>query len=129
VHLVHGGCAESAAAGERWSGLCTVEGVGVRRFEDLIAWQLADQLHREPLAFTNTPPAANDRDFRNEAIQRQFITNAKYVKLIRLTLRALKANIRLQHSLRRKGLTFAVHPMHPVHPVHPVTPLSQPLWC
>ena len=121
--------------------------MGVRRFEDLIAWQLADELHREVLAFTATPPAANDRDFCNqirsatrsaktntsegfgryyrqefirflriaagslqetknhlhEAMQRQFITQAKYVELIRLTLRALKANIRLQQSLKRKG--------------------------
>jgi four helix bundle protein len=121
--------------------------VGVRRFEDLIAWQLADELHREILEFTATPPAANDRDFCNqirtatrsaktntsegfgryyrqefirflriaaaslqetknhlhEAIQRQFIDKVKYESLIRLTLRALKANIRLQQSLRRKG--------------------------
>jgi hypothetical protein len=40
--------------------------VGVRRFEDLIAWQLADELHREILEFTATPPAANDRDFCNQ---------------------------------------------------------------
>jgi four helix bundle protein len=121
--------------------------VGVRRFEDLIAWQLADELHREVLAFTAIPPAANDRDFCNqirsatrsaktntsegfgryyrqefirflriaaaslletknhlhEAIHRQFLTRAKYVELIRLTLRAFKANVRLQQSLRRKG--------------------------
>jgi len=40
--------------------------VGVRRFEDLIAGQLADELHREILAFTAAPPAANDRDFCNQ---------------------------------------------------------------
>jgi len=53
--------------------------VGVRRFEDLIAWQLADELHREVLAFTATPPAANDRDFCNQI--RSATRSAKQTRL------------------------------------------------
>jgi four helix bundle protein len=34
--------------------------VGVRRFEDLVAWQLADQLQTEVFAFTSKPPASRD---------------------------------------------------------------------
>jgi four helix bundle protein len=122
-------------------------GVGVRRFEDLIAWQLADELHRQVLEFTDTFPVRSDRNFCNqirtasrsaktntsegfgryyrrefirflriaaaslqeakdhlhEAKQRKFIDEDKYTGMVRLTLRALKANIRLQHSLRRNG--------------------------
>ena len=121
--------------------------MGVKRFEDLIAWQLADELHRQVLEFTDTFPARSDRDFCNqirsatrsaktntsegfgkyyrrefirylriaaaslqetknhlhEAKHRKFVPPEKYVELIRLTLRALKASIRLQQSLERKG--------------------------
>jgi four helix bundle protein len=34
--------------------------MGVRQFEDLIAWQLADRLQQEVFAFTSTPPASRD---------------------------------------------------------------------
>ena len=34
--------------------------MGVDRFEDLIAWQLADQLKTEIFAFTSLPPASRD---------------------------------------------------------------------
>jgi four helix bundle protein len=121
--------------------------VGIKRFEDLIAWQLADELHRQVLEFTDTFPARGDRDFcgqirsatrsgktntsegfgryyrrefirylriaaaslqetknhLHESKQRKFIAQEKYEELIRLTLRALKANIRLQQSLQRTG--------------------------
>jgi four helix bundle protein len=36
--------------------------VGVRRFEDLVAWQLARKLQQEVFAFTANPPA--NRDFK-----------------------------------------------------------------
>ena len=121
--------------------------MGVRRFEDLIAWQLADELHRQVLEFTDTFPARSDWDFCNqirtatrsaktntsegfgryyrrefirflriaaaslqetknhlhEAKQRKFIDDEKHTGMVRLTLRALKANIRLQQAVRRNG--------------------------
>jgi four helix bundle protein len=41
-------------------------GMGVRRFEDLIAWQLAFQLQREVFAFTATGPAWRDVRYREQ---------------------------------------------------------------
>jgi four helix bundle protein len=37
--------------------------MGVRRFEDLLCWQLSRQLKIEVFALTNMSPANNDRDF------------------------------------------------------------------
>ena len=34
-----------------------------KRFEDLIVWQLADELQKEIFAFTRQPPACRDRKF------------------------------------------------------------------
>ena len=120
--------------------------MGVRRFEELIAWQLADELHRQVLEFSDNAPASEDRDFCNqirratrsaranvaegfgryyrgefvrylriaaaslhetkdhlhEARDRRFVTEGKHLELIRLTLRALKANTRLQQALQQK---------------------------
>ncbi len=39
---------------------------GVRRYEDLEAWQIADELKREVYALTETGSAANDREYRNQ---------------------------------------------------------------
>ena len=39
---------------------------GVRRYEDLEAWQLADELKLEVYALTETGPASNDFEFRNQ---------------------------------------------------------------
>ena len=39
---------------------------GVRRYEDLEAWQIADELKREVYALTETGPASNDLEFRNQ---------------------------------------------------------------
>jgi four helix bundle protein len=39
---------------------------GVRRYEDLIAWQLAYELQREVFALTATGPAARDFRFRDQ---------------------------------------------------------------
>jgi hypothetical protein len=93
--------------------------MGVRRFEELIAWQLADELHRQVVAFSDGAPANEDRDFCNQICgsprhhyTRPRITStrhetgasspkAKHLELIRLTLRALKANTRLQQALRQ----------------------------
>jgi four helix bundle protein len=38
----------------------------VTHFKDLIAWQLADELRREVLAFTETGPAARDFKYRDQ---------------------------------------------------------------
>jgi len=51
--------------------------MGVQRFEDLIAWQLADQLQTEIFAFTSQPGVA--RDF-------------KYCDQIRDSIRSAKRN-------------------------------------
>jgi len=51
--------------------------MGVRRFEDLIAWQLADQLQTDIFEFTARPPAS--RDF-------------KYCDQIRESIRSAKRN-------------------------------------
>jgi four helix bundle protein len=37
--------------------------MGVRRFEDLVCWQLSQELKREVLAFTAVPPALKDFKF------------------------------------------------------------------
>ena len=39
---------------------------GVRRYEDLEAWQIADELKREVYALTETGPASKDFEFRNQ---------------------------------------------------------------
>src|SRR6478735_5331603 len=39
---------------------------GVRRYEDLEAWQIADELKREVYALTATGPAARDLEYRNQ---------------------------------------------------------------
>jgi four helix bundle protein len=39
---------------------------GVRDFRDLVAWQLAEELKCEVLAFTTTGPAARDFRFRDD---------------------------------------------------------------
>jgi four helix bundle protein len=39
---------------------------GVRRYEDLEAWQIADELKREVYALTETGPASTDFDFRKQ---------------------------------------------------------------
>jgi four helix bundle protein len=51
--------------------------MGVQRFEDLIAWQLADQLQTDIFEFTSHPPAS--RDF-------------KYCDQIRDSIRSAKRN-------------------------------------
>src|SRR5262245_28706875 len=40
--------------------------MGVRRFEDLIVWQLSEKLKQEVFAFSATTPASLDRDFCNQ---------------------------------------------------------------
>ena len=39
---------------------------GVRRYEDLEAWQIADELKREVYALTETGPASKDFEFCNQ---------------------------------------------------------------
>ena len=39
---------------------------GVRRYEDLEAWQIADELKREVYALTETGPASKDFKFRDQ---------------------------------------------------------------
>ena len=118
--------------------------VGVKRFEDLIAWQLAHELQEEVFAFTKEPPACRDFKFcsqiqessrsatRNtsegfgryyhkefsrflriaagslhetknhlrDAHNRAYLTPDRFLRLTRLTLRAIKANARLINYLR-----------------------------
>lgn len=40
--------------------------MGVRRYEDLEAWQIADELKREVYALTATGRASKDLEFRNQ---------------------------------------------------------------
>ena len=40
--------------------------MGVRRYEDLEAWQLADELKREVYALTEAGPTLKDFEFRNQ---------------------------------------------------------------
>jgi four helix bundle protein len=51
--------------------------MGVKRFEDLIAWQLADQLQTDIFEFTSQPPASTD---------------FKYCDQIRDSIRSAKRN-------------------------------------
>src|SRR6476469_5114450 len=39
---------------------------GFSRYEDIVAWQLADELKREVVALTATGPAARDFKFRDQ---------------------------------------------------------------
>jgi four helix bundle protein len=41
-------------------------GTGAKRYEELEAWQIADELRREVLALTETGPVARDFTFRDE---------------------------------------------------------------
>ena len=54
--------AGTACSFRLWLLSCTVVSVAARRFEDLVAWQLADKLKEEVLAFTANSRAS--RDFR-----------------------------------------------------------------
>ena len=89
--------------------------MGVRRFEDLIAWQRAHDLQEEVFAITAKPPASRDFKFCNQirdsarsaarntaegfgihdARDRGYLTIEKWEQLTRLSLRAIKANTRL----------------------------------
>jgi four helix bundle protein len=40
--------------------------MGVRDFRDLVAWQLADELRREVIAFTSNDPVIRDFKFCNQ---------------------------------------------------------------
>jgi len=119
--------------------------MGARRVEDLVAWQLADELKRNVYAITAKPPASQDFSYRDQirdacasvtrntaegfgrfrprafaqflviaaaslhevkdelrdGQERGYISEQGYVRLRRLTLRALKANLRLQEYLRK----------------------------
>jgi four helix bundle protein len=116
----------------------------VDRFEDLIAWQLADQLKTEVFAFTALPPASKDfkycdqirdsirsatrntaegfgryypkefarflriaagslqetKNHLNDGLQQQYLSTEHHLRLKRLCLRAMKANVRLIGYLR-----------------------------
>jgi len=56
---------EFGVSGFQSSGTETarVPAVGIRRYEDLIAWQLARELERRVVAFTAIPPVASDFDY------------------------------------------------------------------
>jgi len=51
---------------------------GVRRYEDLDAWQLADELKREVYALTDAGPAAKDLVFRKQ-IRNSAASNTKNI--------------------------------------------------
>jgi four helix bundle protein len=114
-----------------------------RRFEDLIAWQLAHELQQEVFAFTDRFPTAQDVKFCNQiresarsttrntaegfgryfpkefwrflriaaaslhetknhlhdARDRGFLSDTQHEHLVRLTIRAIAANISLQRYL------------------------------
>jgi four helix bundle protein len=120
------------------------ETVVVRRFEDLISWQLAHRLQNEVFALVESGPVLRDSRYcdqirestrsatRNTAEgfgryypkefarflriaagslhetkshlhdghDRGYLTSAPHEHLVRLTLRALKANVRLQKYLK-----------------------------
>ena len=40
--------------------------MGIKDFRDLVAWQLADELRREVIAFTEKEPASRDFKFCNQ---------------------------------------------------------------
>ena len=126
-----------------------------RRFEDLVAWQLAHQLKERVFEFTAQPPVSRDarycdqirdsarsaarntaegfgryypkefsrflriaagslnetKNHLHEALDRTYLTPEPHEQLVRLTLRALKANLRLQRYLQtaRPPTPFAPH--------------------
>ena len=47
------------------TALCA-SGVRIDHFQDLIVWQLADELRHEILAFTDTGPASKDFKYRDQ---------------------------------------------------------------
>jgi hypothetical protein len=53
---------------------------GVRRYEDLEAWQIADELKREVYALTETGPASKDLRFREqEFAERSIQCSTQYI--------------------------------------------------
>jgi four helix bundle protein len=119
--------------------------MGVRRFEDLIAWQLAFSLQEEVFAFTARGPAWRDIKFReqiressrsatrntsegfgrfrpkefarfleiahasldetrnhlHDALRRKYLSLEDHRELVRLTMRALAANMGLIRYLQK----------------------------
>jgi four helix bundle protein len=115
----------------------------VTRFEDLDAWQLADELEQEIFAFTSSGPASRDFGFRDQirdsirsvkrntaegfgrfypkeflkflrtaagslhetknhlhdALKRRYIDAERHKRLVRINVRAISANDRLQAYL------------------------------
>jgi hypothetical protein len=63
-----------------------------RRFEDLIAWQLAFQLEQEAFAHGSLDETKNHL---HAGHRKNYLTDARYQDLLRLNYRALKANTRL----------------------------------
>ena len=51
---------------------------GVKRYEDLVVWQLADELKKEVYALTNSGPPAKDFTFRNQ-IRASAASNSKNI--------------------------------------------------
>lgn len=118
--------------------------MGVRRFEDLIAWQLAHELQQEVFAFTESGEASRDFKYRDQiresarsatrntaegfgryypkefvrflrmasgslnetknhlhdGLERGYLRAKHHERCLRLSLRAIKANVRLQKYLK-----------------------------
>jgi four helix bundle protein len=119
--------------------------MGVRRFEDLITWQLAHELEQEVFALTARSPASGDVKFCSQiresarsaprntaegfgryapkefsrflrfaagslhetknhlqhALDRGYVTPTEHERLVRLTVRGIRANSRLLQYLAR----------------------------
>jgi hypothetical protein len=75
--------------------------MGAKRFEDLIAWQRANELKENVLAFIAKPPASNDRDYCDQ---------------IRKSARSAPANI------SEVSVEPFAEPLEPLEPLEPCEP-------
>lgn len=87
--------------------------MGVHHFTQLIAWQLADDIRREVLAYTAKSPCRADRRFCSDAraslaetqdhlisaFHGEHVDEETFHRIWQLTVRAIKANEGLQRYL------------------------------
>jgi hypothetical protein len=100
--------------------------MGVIRFEDLMAWQLADQLQTDIFAFTSRPRAAagslqETKNHLQDGLKQEYLSPERPEHMKRLCLRAVKANVRhtayLLHA--KPPEPFTKVPAEPTEPPAP----------
>jgi hypothetical protein len=65
---------------------------GVKRYEDLEAWQIADELKREVYALTATGRASKDFEFLKDGVDRGHFTPTRVARAQELAERSIKCS-------------------------------------